>query len=543
MSLSDAKTTKSSRQTWLVLLVILLLRVPFILIHHLQEDAFITFRTARNLAEHGDFSFNLHQHFPGTTSLLYTLMVAALDIVFRSHMVVAVQILGTVCMTLACYLAAKSVTHSGVARLAVWALLACWPVSLLVSYTGMETPLLLLALSGCMLALSETGHAVMFCAGMMTLPLIRPDAIAYALVFCSAMWLLDKRVAMKGAAALGTGCGVFLLVNRMTTGLWLPTTSRAKEIAYHPDHSLSAVLDRIRDIFLHQSFLLPVSTTYLARLSPWILLLVVSAFVLAFRRCEDRRAAVLTRALALLVIAVPVAYAAGGVLFDWYLHPASWIAMLVVISVGVRMAESPRFRRRWRQAAWFSAGILWIGLCGMQWARSVTASTEDYHYRGDIGRYLAEVSKGHGTLFLEPAGYIPTYSGLQTDDEVGLVSNRITSYMLRDPRPSKGAWWMAYVKAEEPEYIVQREPFLHFETFEGYTLTPAEQQWFSEHYQLIRRTHYEPWIYHPSKYLRRILALGSMPDYLVYERTDVLTAPQGATHKASSSPAPISQSR
>jgi hypothetical protein len=543
VSLSDAKTTKSSRDTWIVLLVILLLRVPFILIHHLQEDAFITFRTARNLAEHGDFSFNLHQHFPGTTSLLYTLIIAALDIAFRSHMVVAVQIVGTLCTTAACYLAAKSTTRSGGARLAVWALLACWPVSLLVSYTGMETPLLLLALSGCILALREDGHDVMFFACMMTLPLIRPDAIAYALVFCSAMWILDKRVAVKGAAALGTGCGVFLLVNRLTTGLWLPTTSRAKEIAYHPDHSLSAVLNRIIDIFFHQSFLLPVSTTYLATFSPWMLFLVISAFVLVFRRCEDRRAYVLTGALALLIIAVPVAYATGGVIFDWYLHPASWIATLVVISAGVHIAESPALRGGWRNAAWFSAGILWIGLCGVQWARSLAASTEDYHYRGDIGRYLGDVSKGQGTLFLEPAGYIPTYSGLRTDDEVGLVSNRITNYMLRDPQPSKGAWWMAYVKAEKPAYIVQREPFLHFETFEGYTLTQAEQQWFSEHYQLIRRTHYEPRVYHPSQYLRKILALGSMPDYLVYERTDVLKAQQGATDKASSSPTPISQSR
>ena len=79
---------------------------------------------------------------------------------------------------------------------------------------------------------------------------------------------------------------------------------------------------------------------------------------------------------------------------------------------------------------------------------------------------------------------------------------------------------MQYVENEQPDYIVQHGIFTHFQTQEGYTLTPEEQRWFSAHYRLLRRTSYEPWRYHPSPVLRRILALGPMPDYLVYERRD-----------------------
>jgi hypothetical protein len=360
----------------------------------------------------------------------------------------------------------------------------------------------------------------MFVVSMLALPLIRPDAVAFGLVFCAAMLVVNRRHGVTGGVGLFSGTGLLLLGNRITTGVYLPTTSRAKEIAYHPDHSVMAIVGRVRDMFLHQSFLLPVSTSYLTNLAPLMLLLVVAAFVLAWRSSQNRVIRVLIGALALLVVAVPIAYAAGGVIFDWYLFPANWLAMAVVLTILVQWLG----RVRWRAVGWAGVGVVWMGLAALQWTRSLAESTEDYHYRGDIGRYLRDVSHGQGTLFLEPAGYIPYYSGLQTDDEVGLVSSRVTGYMLRDPHAARGDWWMAYVEAEQPTYIVQRESFDHYETFEGYTLTAEEQRWFEQHYQLIRRTHYEPWVYHPSPYLRKILALGKMPDYLVYERRDQRSA-------------------
>jgi hypothetical protein len=158
--------------------------------------------------------------------------------------------------------------------------------------------------------------------------------------------------------------------------------------------------------------------------------------------------------------------------------------------------------------------VVWIGLIFMQWTKAIAGSTQDYHYRGDIGRYLATISHGQGTLFLEPAGLIPYFSGLQTDDEIGLVSARVTDYMQRYP----DAWWFDYVAAEQPDYIVERQSFDHYRTIEGYTLTPDQQRWFAAHYQLLRRVHYVPATYHPSPFLQKILAMGPLEDYLIYGR-------------------------
>jgi hypothetical protein len=504
----------SAWPAWLIFALIVVVRIPFLLVHPLQEDAYITFRAARHLAEYGDFSFNLHQHFPGTTSLLYPLIVAAIDLLSPNHMVLGVQVFGTLSIAGACWFIARALCSRPAEQHIVWFLTACWPIALVMSYTGMETPLLALALGTAIFALARDSHWTLFAASILLLPLIRPDAIAYGLIFCTAMFLIDRRAAVRGSVALAAGCGLFLLGTRITTGRFLPTTARAKEIAYHPDHGPAAVAGRIHDLFLGHSFLLPTPTNYLIRLSPLVLVIVAGAFVLAFWYAHSRRERILLATLAFATIAIPLAYAYGGVLFSWYLYPANWIAVSVTIVVLVRIVSRSRFR----VAGMALLAVVCIGLMLMQWTKALAGSTQDYHYRGDIGRYLATISHGKGTLFLEPAGLIPYFSGLRTDDEIGLVSARVTDYMRRDP----DAWWFDYVATQHPDYIVERQSFDQYRTIEGYTLTPDQQRWFEAHYQLLRRVHYEPATYHPSPLLQRILAMGPLEDYLIYGRRDHL---------------------
>jgi hypothetical protein len=514
---SGAASNTSACPAWLVLLVIVLVRIPFLLIHPLQEDAYITFRASRHLAENGDLSFNLHQHFPGTTSLLYPLIVATIDLLSQRFMIVGVQLFGVLCIAAASYLIAAALCDNTREQRAVWLLTACWPIALLMSYSGMETSLLALVLGAALFALARGSHWTLFAISVLLLPLVRPDAVAYGLLFCAAMFFIDRRAALRGTLALALGCGLFLLGTRLTTGHFLPATARAKEIAYHPSHTLPAVAGRVRDLFLGQSFLLPTPTTYLVKLSPLVLIVVIIAFVLAFRFARSRRERVALGMLAAASIAVPLAYAYGGVIFAWYLFPANWLAIAVAIFVAIRIV----MRLRSPLVGTSLLALIWIGLMCLQWAKALATSTEDYHYRGDIGRYLARVSHGQGTLFLEPAGLIPYFSGLRTDDEVGLVSGSVTEFMKNDPV----GWWFDYVATVRPDYIVQRQSFDHYRTFEGYTLTPDQQRWFATHYQLIRRAHYVPAIYHPSPRLQRILAMGPLEDYLVFQRKDLLEQP------------------
>ena len=506
---------------WLIVAVIILVRIPFLLVHALQENAYGTLRSARHLAEQGDFSFNLHQHFPGAPSLLYPLFVAAIDLLSPRVVVVGEQIFGILCIAAACWFITRALCDDPAQQRAAWLLTACWPVALVMSYSGTEAPLLALVLGICIFALARPGHSILFAAGILLLPLARPDAIAYAILFCVAMFLLDRRAAFGGVAALAGGCALLLEGSRITSGHLLPTSIRATEIAYHPGHDLSSILDRVSELFFNRSFLVPISSSYLIRLSPVFLLFAIAAFALAFHLWRGRRERIVLGTLAVVTLVVPLAYAYRGVVVSSYLYPANWIAATVAVVALIRLVIPSTFRI----AAAALLAIVWIALIFLQWTNALAASTQDYHYRGDIGRYLAAISHGHGTLFLEPAGIISYFSGLRADDETGFISPRVISFMERNP----DGWWFDYVSAVQPDYIVQRASFDEYRTSEGYTLAPDQQSWFHQHYALLRRVHYAPAAYHPSPFLQKILPIAPMEDYLIFARRNLDTSPQGGS--------------
>ncbi|MGB7836360.1 MAG: hypothetical protein WBL84_29590 [Xanthobacteraceae bacterium] len=67
MNASGPDPSLSRTTFWGLFLALVLVRVPYFLTHHIQEDAYIAFRTAFNLADHGVYSFNVDEHAPGAT--------------------------------------------------------------------------------------------------------------------------------------------------------------------------------------------------------------------------------------------------------------------------------------------------------------------------------------------------------------------------------------------------------------------------------------------------------------------------------------------
>ena len=55
----------------LIITYTLFIATLFFLTGDIQEDSLITFRTARNFALHNEFSYNLGESLPGSTSIVY----------------------------------------------------------------------------------------------------------------------------------------------------------------------------------------------------------------------------------------------------------------------------------------------------------------------------------------------------------------------------------------------------------------------------------------------------------------------------------------
>ena len=90
-------------------------------------------------------------------------------------------------------------------------------------------------------------------------------------------------------------------------------------------------------------------------------------------------------------------------------------------------------------------------------AIAINTGYQERVYYAEVGTRLGALASSSDTLFLEPAGYIPFYSGLKTFDEVGLASPAMTAFRKHDL-----SWFAAhYVRIEEFHYadVKRTAPF------------------------------------------------------------------------------------
>ena len=371
---------------WLRLLalgaVLAAVRIPYAVTDHLQDDALIIFRTAFNLADHGQLAFNLGEPTTGVTSTVYALMLAALRATFGSAVFWAIIAVNTLLSVAAAGLFASAL-EQGTRRLLLWAAIAILPVSLLVSYSGMETALLLLALGLAAYGVTYAKTSRMLTVAVFILPLVRGDAAGFALLFIAACFLVERRRAFEGLVALALTVAMVAGANMLLTGTPLPQTAIAKELSYRPDRSLAGFLDQLEALFLTDSYLLPFSTKYVHFLGPVATAVSLLAALLSLRlvwRDVARRSTVL--ALIGGAYLVPVAYAAGGVIFPWYLWPSTLIASLLTLFMAFEFAA--RLARPLRQlSAAGIAGVLVAAALG-QWAISYNVGHQESRYRAGV---------------------------------------------------------------------------------------------------------------------------------------------------------------
>jgi hypothetical protein len=499
---------------WIVFFFALLARIPFYATHHLQEDAYITFRSAFNLADHGDYSFNLGDHTSGATSTLYGPLIAVVRLVFASHAIAAVSVLNTLIFLAGAAFLSFAFFEDWRERAIFLIFIAMLPEAMLITYTGMEIPLQAAVFCAIIFTLRRGRPTWATLAGVFLLPLLRPDAIAYSLILSALALTFDRlRGVLAFIFSLLGSCAV-LAFNRLTTGAFLTPTMRAKEVAYHPPHDLHALLGTIETLVFTRSYLLPVETKEIEWASPLVTLVVLAACVAALYLVR-RKPIVFRLLLACLAagVFIPGAYMVGGVIFPWYFWTSNWLCytLLCFVIVSALFAIGPRMRA----ALVVLLALAWISLDGLQWLVSRNIGLQEYHYRADVGRWLHQVAQPTDTLLLEPAGYIPFFSGLRTYDEIGLVSPLVITYRSQyGPR-----WYMEFLRQKHPTWIVERDYFYDHITMDEYHLTPEEILWFNAHYQLVRHFHYSPAGYLHPGLLLRLMKNGTHADYYVYHYT------------------------
>ncbi len=396
------------------------------------EDAFITYRYARNLATGLGLTYNAGERVMGFSSPLWTLWNALGYALFHdplawSRGTAIVADLVTLAIT-------TTLLGRHASRLAAWCFacfFAVWPFFPAVSQSGLEMSLVLALLAlGAALASRRsawTGPA------LAALALSRPEGVAAAAVLAFGARRRDVLVAVALVAA---GLGALFAYY----GSPIPQSLIAKSAVYGTpgpwagrgwwEWLLPFPLGRWPD--------LPDTVMMVPLMALFAPAVVVGAVAL----WHDRHSALARLAAAALV--VWLGYAVLGVtFFSWYLA-VPLFGFVLLAAVGL-----PRITRH--RAVYASLALLVVGMWTMARFLYSGRAEQDARTFDGVAAFLRSNARPGDTVFLEPIGMIGWSAPVRVVDEVGLVSPRVAARRRDGP-----GWYTDIVAAEHPEWLVMR---------------------------------------------------------------------------------------
>ncbi len=441
----------SSIDVWAVALLALSLEMHLLWMrftNYTEEDAFITFRFARQLAAGNGFVYNLGEKLYGTTTPLMTLVLAAWLKFISNNVILGARILDLLAvagMLFFTWQTLRSTRSSAAEQILPLAALAFSYKLLYMDTQGMEMPLVL-----CLMAASwyawTSGRTNW--AGLLSGLLLwtRVDLV----VWPAALILVSLPTDPKQAARLGILAALvylpWVIFAAFYFGSPIPFTITAKWVAYSQFNQAPypSQLGIILNYLL--PFDVPGTMQFLVPLTVWMVIVWAAWKVQLFR---DKPPAVLFVFIAADVTLLTLTRAT---FFSRYFIPALW-ATLILFGLGLGVLWD-RLRSTRTPKILFTAALLILlfvtGVAGIQFAQIIQAK-QIYRFDDslkELGIWLNRNSPPQATVLLEPLGYVGYYSNRTVIDEVGLVTPAVLSLKLQQIGAEM------YPSIFHPDYIV-----------------------------------------------------------------------------------------
>lgn len=393
---------------------------------HAIDDAYITFRYARNFAEGLGLVYNPGEWVLGTTAPLWAVVLAGgyklgfTDLPWLATFVSAVCDAATVALLVRIALGMGwrplGATLIGLA----WALN---PMSIAFATGGMETSLFVL-LSLTVLGLAAQRTHLPLAAGLAgAAMLVRPEGALLAAVVVGWTFLSRRSQTVLVALAAATPMAIGGLTFWLGYGSPLPNSVAAKQVAYlqaWPFENAVALLLQAG---------LPGWSTYLlaqlpAALGLGLALLGLGALVMLIRRAvpwlQERSLPWLPfAAFAALYVGFYVSVGLHGVrLFPWYLVPIEPFYLLGAAAGLARFARSGR-------VSWLAALLVLWQLPAVDWRQPLLPAGENHAREQvmlDVGYGLADSLPPTAVIAAPEIGALGYASNLRILDTVGLIS-------------------------------------------------------------------------------------------------------------------------
>lgn len=461
------------------------------------EDAYITFRYARNIAQSNGFVYNVGERVLGTTSPLQALLLAGLGISFGPDRIpvlasVVVPPFGIAAGVLT-FLAMRRLGASAAGAAVGLLFFYLHPVVMRTSLGGMETPLVLF-LMGLSLYFLAQRRAAAAALSVGLLALCRIDGLIWGGLVVAVTLLSDYRRPLRQALGFGSVVAPWLLFSWLYFGSPVPNSMLAKGVVRPGrEHLLTNPLHFSR-----------LSRFYLSGLTlsmnDWLVvasLCLIALGVLAAVRTRRRELLLLPAFLAIYPV---VMYLGRAPMFEWYLAPML-LCSLPLIGVGlsqmVGLVLSGKARRPVRMGALVClVALAVVALPAVvreaktmprRVARARSVQQNEFGLRRAVGLWLRQHTPEHASVAMEGIGYQGYYSERRVIDMAGLVTPKVIGYNASTG--SNGTVFKHITTELQPDYIVLRS----FEVednhhFKGGRLfeTTKDRELFFRHYREAR---------------------------------------------------------
>jgi hypothetical protein len=418
--------------------------------HFTEEDAFITFRIARHLAEGVGFVYNSGERVLGTTSPLFTLLLAGWMTIVSKNVMIGAKIFNlvtSISSLIFLLMALREIGASKAQQTAVLMIFACSVKLIVLEVGGMETSLVLfLMIASWYTYLS--GRLVWTSIILGLLILTRLDLFIWPF----AMLLIEMISSPKHALRMGMIASLvvfpWIIFSSSYFGSPIPHTIDAKWVAYvQNNHTPFST-----HLWTIANFMSPFSQfkdhILLRDILSWTTLLIVT-WQSAYEFGEKK----LALPVVFILLDIPRLVFTRATFFNRYFAP---LLVVVFILLGLGLGNlwgSAKYSSR-RMKAIYTIALITLAGMGLVFAGYETVQTkmkQEFRYEKSlmrVGLWLNQNSTPSARVLLEPLGYIGYYADRTMIDEVGLVSPEVVT--LKKQGVSANDYFLLFM----PDYYV-----------------------------------------------------------------------------------------
>ena len=475
-----------------------LFKLLFLLTHHIQEDAFITWRVAQNLLDYGVIGFNGDAKISASTTHLYVFISWFFNLILgKEYFIYPLLIFNSILFTIGSYFLSKLLLRAPIQQAIFIFLFGILPPSIKISILGMEYGILFFLY----MSLLYFGFYHRKNWALIVFPILILFTRIDTVIFLGIVFLIDtiwnKKLNWRYISGGILGVAVLLSFNYFYFNEWVNNTIVAKQLTYEGTFTAAQNWEYFNVNYGNFWGMLKIPGNF-NLFTIIVLVFELAAFVILVKAKQNRN-------YFLWIIFIfgwskQIIFISQKSLFDWYY----WIPqILLFVPILVLILELKK-----KKYLWLSLLIVFyiLPMVAFQTVHSIATGNGEWNYRRNIGLFLNNYEKDKNQwIFLEPAGYVPYFSGLKTIDEVGLVDKGLQTEIQKDRKNYK----INLVKNRKPKYILAYKNL-----YEG-----ENSEYYQAHYQLIKEFRVKNSLSSEYPILEKIYRLKpSGTDYNLYER-------------------------